>query len=180
MQQSPFGIPCPWGLSNPTLAPVQGLVSSISLTSFSKVIFMMTPSANFSISSSFIEQRNLALPNIYFNLQSPNHPPLRREASFPLQIYFFIFIYYLVATLLRYYLYTTKFTLLKCTVQWFLVYSQSCTNNIIQPLRIVVRIRYRNIYNIFCLKSHLVLLYETYPDFFIYFLAFYRNTNCLF
>lgn len=57
LQQSPFQILCLCGLSLPTLVPVKGLDSPVSLTSFFKFIFMMTLPANFSISSLFIDQK---------------------------------------------------------------------------------------------------------------------------
>lgn len=57
LQQSPFQILRLCGLSLPTLVPVKGLDSPVSLTSFFKFIFMMTLPANFSISSLFIDQK---------------------------------------------------------------------------------------------------------------------------
>lgn len=42
-------------------------------------------------------------------------------------LHFYLPLYYVVITLERHCLYTIHFTLLKCTIQWFSVFSQSCT-----------------------------------------------------
>lgn len=138
MQQSPFQILCLCGLSLPTLVPVQGLDSPISLTSFFRFIFMMTLPANFSISSLFIDQKKCGSSRYLFQGVLTKLSSLVKRGFFPSPDFLLLYIISLQLKILLIiskfkYLSSiskfTKFTLLKCTIQSFLVYSQSCISN---------------------------------------------------